>query len=72
MAGRERKRKHKYIHTVCENKERHLLLQLVAKEVSVCMAEDGRRLVGLQRCQDKDRLCARDQCVCSAELSSSC
>lgn len=45
------------------------LLQLVAKEVSACMAEDGMRLVGLQRCQDKDRLCARDQCVCSAELS---
>lgn len=61
-----------YTHTVCENKEKASLLQLVAKEVSACMAEDGMRLVGLQRCQDKDRLCLEDQCVCSAELSPSC
>ena len=67
--GRERKGQHKYIHTMCKNKERHLLLQLVAKEVSACMAEDGMRLVELQHCQDKDSLCERDQCVCSAELS---
>lgn len=55
---------------MCENKERHLLLQLVAGEVSACTAEDSmRRLVFLRRTQDKDGLCERDQYVCSAERS---
>lgn len=44
-------------------------MQLVAEEVSACTAEDSARLVELQQSQDKDRLCERDQHVCSAEVS---
>lgn len=66
---RKWKGQHKYIHMGCGNKERHFLLRPVAEEVSACTAEDSLRLVALSQSQDKDRLCERDRCVCSAEVS---
>lgn len=70
VAGEEWKGQRKHIHTALANKERHLLLQLVAEEVSACTAEDSmRRLVLWQHSQDKDGLCERDRSVCPAELS---